>query len=165
MGAEDNAAKTRRYYEALWNERDFGVIDDWIAPGFVGHYTGLPEAVRGPAGFRRFAEDIFAAMPDVRMTILDTVAQDDRVASRVEMRATHSGDYLGFAATNLPIVATHIAIERYGPDGLVLEEWANTDDLGMARQIKALPQAGSREERIGVAVHRLRTRLRRRRRS
>jgi hypothetical protein len=89
--AADNAAKTRRYYEALWNQRDFSVIADWIAPGFVGHYSSLPEPVRGP-------------------------------------------------------------------DGLVLEEWANLDDLGMARQIKALPEAGTREERVGQVMHRLRTR-------
>lgn len=153
-----HAAKTRRYYEALWNERDFSVISDWIAPGFVGHYSSLPEPVRGPDGFRRFADEILAAMPDLRMKVLDTVAENDKVASRVEMRATHTGAYAGFAATNLPIVSTYIAIERYGPDGLVLEEWANLDDLGMARQIKALPEAGTREERVGQAMHRLRTR-------
>lgn len=155
------AEKTRTYYDELWNKRDFGVIADWIAPGFVGHYSALPEPVHGPDGFRRLAEDLFAAFPDLTMDVKETVEQDGRVASRVEMRGTHRGELQGFAPTGLPVTGTFIAIEHY-VDGLVVEEWANADDLAMSRQIRAIPEPGSRAERVGQALYRLRAgRLRR----
>jgi predicted ester cyclase len=158
----DNAAKTRRYYEELWNKRNYDVIADWIAPGFVGHYSSLPEPVRGPDGFRAFVDDLLAAFPDLTMTVLDTVAQDDKVASRVEVRGTHRGEIQGFAASGLPVTITYLAIERY-VDGLCVEEWVNSDDISLSRQIKALPQPGSFTERIGFFLYGLSARRLRRR--
>ncbi|HEX8648019.1 MAG TPA: ester cyclase [Thermoleophilaceae bacterium] len=102
----DGAEKTRTYYEELWNRRNLDVIADWIAPDFVGHYSALPEPVHGPDGFRGLAEDLFAAFPDLTMTVVETVEQDHRVASRVEMRGTHLGELQGFAPTGLPVAGT-----------------------------------------------------------
>jgi predicted ester cyclase len=160
--AEDNAAKTRRYYEALWNRRDFGVIPDWVAPEFVGHYTGLPEPVRGVDGFRAMAEELIGAFPDLRMEIEDVIADRDRVVSRVTMTGTHLGAMSGFAPTGARVEAGLIAIEHYS-GGLCVEERANTDDVAIARQIGALPKPGTREERIGQALFGLRARRMRRR--
>jgi predicted ester cyclase len=153
----DNAAKTRRYYQELWNERNFDVIPNWISQEFIGHYTSLPEPVRGVDGFRSFADDLLTAFPDLRMSVRDTVAEGDKVASRIELSGTHRGELLGYAPTGLAVAVTFLAIERY-VDGLCVEEWVNADDLGLARQIKALPEPGTRGERIGHALHRLNAR-------
>ena len=158
----DNVAKTRRYYQELWNERNFDVIPDWIASGFVGHYSSLPEPVRGVEGFRGFAEDLFGAFPDLRMSVIDTIAQADQVASRIEMTGTHRGELMGYAPTGARVAVTFLAIERYA-DGLCVEEWVNSDDLALSRQIKALPQPGSPAERLGMALHRLSARRMRKR--
>jgi predicted ester cyclase len=157
----DNAAKTRRYYEELWNNRNFDVIPDWIAPGFVGHYTSRPEPVRGVAGFRAFVDELLTAFPDARLTILDQVVEGEKVVSRVELRGTHQGELLGFAPTGQAVTVTYVGIERY-EDGLCVEEWVYSDDLALSRQIKALPEPGSRGERIGWALHRLSARRLRR---
>jgi predicted ester cyclase len=157
----DNAAKTRRYYDQLWNQRDFDVILDWIAPDFVGHYTSRPEPVRGVDGFRVFAQELIVAFPDLAMTVEDTIAQGDLVVSRVTMRGTQSGELAGYAPTGLAVSAGFIGIERYR-DGLCVEEWVNSDDMSLARQIKALPEPGSRGERLGIRLHRLSTRRLRR---
>jgi predicted ester cyclase len=157
----DNAAKTRRYYHQLWNQRDFSVIEDWIAPDFVGHHTARPEPVRGIDGFRAFADELLAAFPDLEMTVEDTVAQGDLVASRVTMRGTHCGELSAYAPTGVVVTAGFIGIERYR-DGLCVEEWVNSDDMAIARQIKALPERGSRGERLGIGLHRLSTRRLRR---
>jgi steroid delta-isomerase-like uncharacterized protein len=157
----DNAAKTRRYYDRLWNQRDFSVIEDWIAPDFVGHHTARPKPVRGVDGFRRFADELFAAFPDLEMTVEETIAQGDRVASRVTMRGTHLGELSGYAPTGIVVTAGFLGIERYR-DGLCAEEWVYSDDMAIARQIKALPEPGSRGDRLGIRLHRLSTRRLRR---
>ena len=95
------------------------------------------------------------------MSVVDSVAQDDKVASRVEMSGTHRGELFGFAPTGVRVAVTFLAIEQY-ENGLCVQEWVNSDDLELSRQIKALPPAGSRAERVLQAMHRLSTaRLRR----
>jgi predicted ester cyclase len=129
---EDNADKTRRYYEALWNERDRSVIADWIAPEYVGHFSRRPDPIVGVAGFSGMAEELFTAFPDVRMTIEDLVAEGDRVASRVRLTGTHRGPMEGYAPTGARVDTQFAAIERY-LNGLCVEEWVFSDDLGIAR--------------------------------
>ena len=154
MGATavDNATKTRRYFDALWNQRDYSVIEDWVTRDYVGHYTSRPEPIRGIDGFRSMADELFVAFPDLHMEIEDSIANEDTVVSRVTMSGTHQGEMLGYAPTGLRIAAGFVAIEHY-VDGLCAEEWVYSDDLGLARQIKALPEPGSRGERFGIALH------------
>jgi predicted ester cyclase len=100
---------------------------------------------------------MFTAFPDLRMTVEDTIAEGDRVASRITMRGTHRGPLAGSAPTGIVVTTGFLGIERY-VDGRCAEEWVYSDDLGVARQVKALPEAGSRGERFGIGLHRLSTR-------
>lgn len=86
------------------------------------------------------------------MTVHDTIASEDKVASRISMSGTHQGGLMGYAPTGLPVDVEFIGIERY-VDGLCAEEWVNSDDMAVARQIKALPPQGSRGERLGMSLH------------
>ena len=155
--AAENAATTRRNYDQLWNQRDLSVIPKWIADDFVGLYTARPEPVRGVDGFRAFVEEMFVAFPDLQMAVEDTTAEGDRVDSRVTMRGTHRGPMSGYAPTGVVVTCGFLGIERY-VDGRCAEEWVYSDDLSLARQIKALPEPGSRGERFGIGLHRMSTR-------
>jgi predicted ester cyclase len=152
--AEANEAKTRRLYHAVWNERQVELVSEWVAPEFVGHYSAYPEPVRGVEGFRGFVTDLLTAFPDLRMELQETLAVDDKVVSRVRMTGTHSRALFGFAPTGRQVDAECIAIEHY-VDGLCVEEWAQTDDIRMSRQIGALPGPGSIGERIGQTLFRI----------
>jgi steroid delta-isomerase-like uncharacterized protein len=150
-----NEQKTRAYYDAVWNERKLELIDDWVTDDFVGHYSASPEPVRGRAGFRAFVEEALDALPDLRMTIEDTIVQGEKVVSRVRMTGTHTGPMRGFAPTGRKIDVWYIAIEHYR-DGRCAEEWACSDDIGLARQIGALPPPGSPAEKLGQKLFALR---------
>lgn len=153
--AQANEEKTRRLYEAVWNERRLDLIEDWVWPDFVGHYSAYPEPIRGIDGFRSMVEELLGAFPDARLTVQDTIAADDKVASRVLLAGTHTGTMVGFAPTGRRVAMEYIAIERYR-DGRCAEEWAQTDDLGLARQVGALPLAGSASERLAAKLFALR---------
>ncbi|MEA2493060.1 MAG: hypothetical protein QOJ29_971 [Thermoleophilaceae bacterium] len=150
-----NIEKTRRYYDLVWNERKLELIDDWVTDDFVGHYSAWPEPVRGPAGFREFVETGLTALPDLRMTIEDAMAVDEKVISRVTMSGTHTGPMMGFAPTGRQVSVGYIAIEHYR-GGRAFEEWVYSDDLALSRQIGALPEPGSLGERIGQKLFALR---------
>lgn len=131
---EENADKTRRYYEALWNKRDRSVIADWIAPDYVGHYTNRPKPVQGVDGFVAMTESLLGAFPDLHMLIEDQVAADDQVVSRVRLTGTHEGELAGVPPTGRTVDVSFVAIERYA-EGLCVEEWVYFDDMGFARQL------------------------------
>ena len=151
-----NEEKTRHLYEEVWNKRRLELIPDWVAENFVGHYSAVPGPVRGLEGFRAFVVETLTALPDLRMKIEDTVAAGDKVVSRVTMTGTHEGTAQGFAPTGRRISVGYIAIELYGPDQRCVEEWVNSDDLAMSRQIGALPPAGSVAERAAQKMFALR---------
>ena len=152
---EPNEAKTRRLYDAVWNERRLDLVDEWVTPDFVGHYSMYPEPIRGIEGFRAMVEEALAAMPDLRMDVVETIAAADKVVSRVRMTGTHTGPIQGFAPTGQRIDVQYIAIEHYAA-GKCVEEWVRGDDLGLSRQIGALPPPGSLAERIALRLHALR---------
>jgi predicted ester cyclase len=147
LSSESHEAKTRRLYQQVWNERRLELIDEWVTPDFVGHWSMYPEPVRGPAGFRAVAEELLRAMPDAHFEVMDTVAADDKVASRIRTTGTHTGALQGFAPTGARLEMEYLALERYDGER-VAEEWVRSDDLGVSRQIGALPPAGSRAERM-----------------
>jgi steroid delta-isomerase-like uncharacterized protein len=129
MSTEENKALVRREQEELWNHTgDLDAAGDLFAPERA-------EAARQEAAdFRR-------GFPDVISTIEDIVAEGDRVAARWTARATHLGEYVGVPPTGKEVEFTGISIYRI-EGGRIAESWTVEDDLGLMRQIGAVPEAG-----------------------
>ncbi|MDQ2921008.1 MAG: ester cyclase, partial [Acidobacteriota bacterium] len=77
------------------------------------------------------------AFPDVEVGVEDMIAEGDKVAARCSVRAKHSGDHLGLAASNAPVAFTGISIVRIR-DGKIVEGWNNFDFMTMNKQIGAI---------------------------
>jgi hypothetical protein len=65
---EDNKAVTRRFTEEFKNRHNFEVIEELFSPKAILHLPaeGLPE---GPEGQKAIGRVIFAAFPDVHVTL------------------------------------------------------------------------------------------------
>ncbi|HEX4998166.1 MAG TPA: ester cyclase, partial [Terriglobia bacterium] len=61
---------------------------------------------------------------DIKVTM--QVAEGDRVASRWEMTAIHTGEFMGAAPTNKRLTWTGIAIDRF-ENGKIAETWMDWD--------------------------------------
>ena len=129
MSTEENKALVRREQEELWNHTgDLDAAGDLFAPERA-------EAARQEAAdFRR-------GFPDVISTIEDIVAEGDRVAARWTARATHLGEYVGVPPTGKEVQFTGISMYRI-EGGRIAESWTVEDELGLMRQIGAVPEAG-----------------------
>ena len=129
MSTEENKALVRREQEELWNHTgDLDAAGDLFAPE-------LAEAARQEAAdFRR-------GFPDVISTIEDIVAEGDRVAARWRARASHLGEYVGVPPTGKEVEFTGISMYRI-EGGRIAESWTVEDELGLMRQIGAVPEAG-----------------------
>lgn len=134
--ASDNDALIRRWFEEVWNKGRAEAIDELLAEDGV--LYGLSDAsgqpVSGLAAFREFHKSFREAFPNILVTVEDTVSEGDKVAARCAVRGQHTGDGLGFAATQAQIEFTGIAIVRV-EDGKIVEAWNNFDFMTMHKQL------------------------------
>ena len=68
------------------------------------------------------------------MRIDDLVAQDDRVAVRDEISATHQGPFNGVPATGRKVAVGRITFYKL-KDGKIAEAWSQLDMAGLMRQL------------------------------
>jgi len=128
----------KRLIEEPW-KGNWDVIDEYAAPGYVGHDSAEPEPHAGPAGFRANVEKYLAGFPDGRITVDDQIAEGDKVATRWTGRGTQTGEIAGIAPTGKEVTVTGVTISRL-VGGQVTEEWTTWDTLGMLVQLGAIPE-------------------------
>jgi len=119
---ETNKAVTGRFLEEFKNQHKFEIIDELFSPQASVHLPaeGLPE---GPEGQKAIARGIFAAFPDVHVTLDRVIAENDFVAERHTARATHRGEFMGVPATGRSIFWTENHFYRL-KDGKIQELWS-----------------------------------------
>jgi len=127
----------KRLFEESW-KGNLDVIDESIAPGYIGHDPSEPDAIRGRAGFRAFIQKYLTAFPDGQIIIEDQILEGDKIATRWTGRGTHKGEIAGIAPTGKQITVTGLTISRLDGD-MVVEDWTTWDALGMLIQIGAIP--------------------------
>ena len=130
-----DAPLVRRSLEPGPPRRDSGnARPRWHRPRFIGRRG---QSLRGPAGFLPFHAQFREAFPDIEVVVEDQLAEGDLVTTRCSVRGKHTGDSLGFAATQAPVEFTGIAITRI-KDGKIVEAWNNFDFMKMYRQVGAI---------------------------
>ena len=136
--AETNMALVRRGIEEILNRGNYEIADDLFAPDFVFHTPAQPEPFRGPAGFKQYVSMIRAAFPDIRFTIEDMFAVEDKVVARWSARLTHHGEFFGLPPTRKRATLTGIHV-YHCRNGRIAEEWQELSALGLMQQFGALP--------------------------
>jgi glyoxylase-like metal-dependent hydrolase (beta-lactamase superfamily II)/ketosteroid isomerase-like protein len=159
--AADARQVVQRYFDAL-ARRDAGAAAACWAPDGVDRLIGQTEAI-GPEGVRAFFEELFGAVPDWQFEVEAILAEGDRAAVRWNAAGTFSGDrpFQGIAPTGAPLRMTGLDLLTVR-DGLIVENDAFSDGMGLARQIGLLPPAGSSAEEKLQRAFNARTRAARR---
>ena len=134
---ETNKQLCRDYFEAFL-KGDRAWMKTHIAPTFVRHDPGLPFAVEGPEGVAKLQEAMMPAFPDMQLPLHDFVAEGDKVLVRLTIHATHTGPFGDMAATGKRIAVNVLDLFQF-KDGVLVEHWAQLDNLGMLKQLGALP--------------------------
>jgi predicted ester cyclase len=140
-----NKDASRRLYEEVFGRGNLAVADEILAADAVSHGPGSPPTV-GADQIKRQALVLRTAMPDLRVTLNDQLAEGDRVTSYWSGSGTHTGDV---ALPTGPVTATgnrisfeEIRIDRYA-GGRIVESWFIPDRLTLWQQMGVLgPPAG-----------------------
>jgi predicted ester cyclase len=137
MNLEANKQLCRDYFTAFL-KRDTDWMHKHIAPTFVRHDPGLPFEVRGPDGVAQLHDALLPAFPDMQLPLLDFVAEGEKVLVRLRVQATHTGVFGDMAPTGRKIDIGVLDLFQIR-DGVLIEHWALLDNLGMLKQLGALP--------------------------
>ena len=131
-------AFAERFYHE-WNCGNMEAVYDMLAPDIVDHAASEGEA--GREGVRQVLDTVRRAFPDHHYTVEDVISEGDKFAVRLTATGTHLGDFFGIPPTGRHATWTETRIVRV-VDGKVVDHWANTDSLGMLRQLGVLPEPG-----------------------
>jgi steroid delta-isomerase-like uncharacterized protein len=136
---DDNRTVVRRWMEA-WNGGLAGLVravDELMADDYVRHDPNTPE-VRGRKAQKQLVTMFLTAFDDLHLTIEDLVAEGDKVAGRITVRATHKGELFGIPPTGRQVTVSMLEIYRLAGDKIA-EQWIVMDALGMMQQLGAIP--------------------------
>jgi steroid delta-isomerase-like uncharacterized protein len=134
MSAEENKALVRRWFEAI-DRGDFNVINELLDPDYVDYNPPMPDQAPGREGVRQSNMALRTAFKDVTHIIEDQLAEGDKVMTRVSVRATFVGEFMGFAPTGKVVEMRGIAVHRIA-NGRMVEHWAQADWLGLMQQVR-----------------------------
>ena len=129
MSTEQNKALVRHAY-ALCNRRELDAYFDLFSSGYVFH--SVDGDLSGEQA-RIHELEWFAAFPDIRVTIVDMVAEGDKVAVRVNWKGTHTGKGYGWTPTGKKIDITNANTFKI-VNGKLVELW-NVCDMRLLQQL------------------------------
>jgi len=138
--SEQNNAIAEHFFESVWSKGDFSVLDTLVAPDAVDHSTvgGKAKTEKGSASFRAIVTMFRKAMPDIRLTIEQEVYAGDKVVHRWSLKGTDTGGVMGMPPSGKVLTFTGTTIVRMR-EGLIVERWANVDELGLLQQLGVVP--------------------------
>lgn len=121
---------------------DIGVLEEVLADDYVDHN---PPPFQGPEPGLAGARDGFTVatkiFSDWHHEVLAQYADGDIVITRVVGRGKHTGEMMGFPASNNEVSMEGIAIHRIA-DGKIAEHWGQVDAAGLLMQMGAFPPPG-----------------------
>jgi predicted ester cyclase len=133
MSVEENKALVRREIDEAWHKGNLMVIDEIYAANFVDH-SAFPGTTPDREGIKQFISVIRDAFPDIKLTIEDLIAENDKVVERVTATGTNKGEFMGIKPTNMQVTVPVITINRFAGDQIV-ERWSISDQLAMMHQL------------------------------
>jgi steroid delta-isomerase-like uncharacterized protein len=130
-----NIEIVREYTERVFNAHNPELAAEYVTPDVKWH-GGTLGTVEGADGLVGLLQGFIGALPDLNAQEQDIVANEDTVAVRFVVEATHQGDLLGIAATGRPVRWDAVDVYRL-KDGKISEEWAADDMAAILHQVGA----------------------------
>jgi len=129
MVIEENKQIVQKYFDERWNHYNLDICDELLAPSV------------DIEGAKEFVRSFHAIFGNMRLTVLDLLAEGSQVAIHWRVEGIHQGEYLGVAATGKPVMYQGIALLRV-KDGKIIDDIAYWDDLSILQQLGAVPKQG-----------------------
>ena len=129
----ENLAIVRRLYEEVWNKRNLDILNELISPSHGLQGPSISGNSVGPEAYERQVLRLLEGFPDLRWTVVDTIADKDKVVAYWRFSGTHKGNFMGIPPTNKKVSTEGITIHHVA-DGKIMDSYTNWDMLGLMKQ-------------------------------
>ena len=137
MSAASNKDRMIQFLKLI-NTLDSAIAHDLISPDIQLQTPIRKEPFCGPEGYIELLSYLRKSFSDIQWTLDEMIAEGDAVACRFTVRGTHTGDFMGFSATNRPIKYNAMNIYHF-TDGKIVSEFALPDIMSVLFQIDGIP--------------------------
>ncbi len=138
--SEENKARSWRFFEEVWNNKNLDAIDEIMAADYVGHSIP-PQLPPNREGLRHFVSMYLAAFPKTHFRLNDQIAEGNKVVTRWTAAGKHEGELMGIPATGIEATVTGITIDHHA-GGEIVESEFEFDMMGMMIQLGVVPPPG-----------------------
>jgi predicted ester cyclase len=97
---------------------------------------GYPAGVVGREGARTFYSQLWAAFPDARLNLEETIASEDDLAARYTLTGIQAQDFYGAPVAGVATKVEGMTWLRFG-DGRVVEVWQVSGTLDTLTRLSA----------------------------
>ncbi|MBO9473374.1 ester cyclase [Shimia sp. R10_1] len=132
----DNKKNLMNFY-AAFSEGDLDALDkvlieDWVT------YDANPGQGAGRQGLKDFIPLVAASFSDFEWKVEELIEEGNVIVARSTFSGTHSGEFMGHAATGKPFTAKAIDVHHFNDEGMVTHTYHLEDWIAVLAQIGAL---------------------------
>ena len=124
MSNTQHSTIVRNFVEEIFNARNTEAAKNFVTSDIV--YHGMAEEVRGIEEFKKWVSEDLSAFPDMKVTIEDAFGDQNKMAVRWTLKATHEKDFADFPATHKKIETRGVEILYFEGDK-IKEAWTVAD--------------------------------------
>jgi steroid delta-isomerase-like uncharacterized protein len=140
MSKADNI-QTQTEWGGAVNSGHLEELRKLVSPDCVEH-DPAPNQGPGAQGYIDMFREMRTAFPDLNVAVEHVTADEDTVAIAYTLTGTHRGDLMGIAPTGKKVKARGVQIARF-EEGLLVERWGSSDQLGILQQLGVLEKANA----------------------
>lgn len=138
MNTAQNKALIERLFSEAMNARNFSVLSEILAPGFLNHSMPMPQP--GPEGFKMVIEGFTNAFPDMKINLERVIGEGDLVVTSGHWTGTHQGNFMGIPATGKKVNIGFMDIWKI-ENGKAVANWVQMDNLAIMQQLGVMQPA------------------------
>jgi steroid delta-isomerase-like uncharacterized protein len=132
LSSKDNKQIAEKFIDEIWNKGNLGDVDKFVTSDFIYHARG--ENVTGTEDFKEWVSSDRSVFPDIRVTIVDSIAESNKVSTAWFVEATHTKEFRGIPATHKRFETVGVSIFHF-EGNKIKEAWIVVDGLTAALQV------------------------------
>ena len=137
MSADTNKQLVQKWYEEISSQGRLDLVGEVFASDYVNHEPGM-NWPRGTEAPKMVVNMYRTAFPNLKFTVVEQLADGDKVVTRWTATATHQGPLMNLPPSGKSAKITGTSIERIA-NGKIAETWINFDLLGLISQLGFMP--------------------------
>lgn len=141
MSIEQNKAIALRLANEGW-----GTVPGWekiwdelVAEDAIQHFCSAEEPMLGLDKIKAFESSLFQGFPNLKQTIPNVIAENDKVVYFHILEGLHTGNFIGIPPTGNRVKVTGFTMLKIANDK-VIERWYETNLLEVMQQLEVIPR-------------------------